>query len=480
MVWIAIPDWMRSIGIDIKIIGLFSIVQLPWSLKYIWSPILDRYTPPWLGRRRGWTLIAQVLLLIFTLCLAGVASHPDTPWIIGVFALMIAFASSTQDIALDAYTVDVLHKDEYGTVVGARNALYRLAMLVSGGISISLAGRTSWSFVFVLMSAIYLLMMLVTIKSPEPEEKIEPPTSLKDAVWLPFLGFLSKHRSIEILIFIIMYKFSDNLAASLLQPFLVDMGYNSDQRGLAVKTVGVVCILAGGFLGGFMTTLIGLGHCLWIFGFMQIFSNIGYVVLSNIGHVDLPMFYSALGFETFTQGLGAGCFGVFLLRLTQKRFSATQYALFTSMFALTRVLGGVISGFTVDSLGWTNFYLVTMVAGIPGLLLLQRFSPLGIREPEIELVDVPDTKSLSRSSLFVRIFAWSMSAFILASTLMALLNYSKLVRANDITASWSVEYFMLFNPATWSGWVVFVSILIFTISIGLCTAAYYYAKKRIQ
>jgi PAT family beta-lactamase induction signal transducer AmpG len=478
LVWIAIPDWMRSIGVDIKLIGLFSLIQLPWSLKYIWSPIMDRYTPPFLGRRRGWTLIAQVLLLIFTLCLAGVGSHPDAAWMVGVFALAIAIASATQDIAVDAYTVDVLHPDEYGTAVGTRTALYRLAMMTAGGLAISLAGRTSWSLVFVMLASVYLLMMFITIKAPEPEEKVVAPQSLKDAVWLPFLGFLAKHRSVEILIFITLYKFSDNMAGSLLQPFLVDMGYSSDQRGLAIKTVGVICILAGTFLGGFLTTLLGLGHCLWLFGFLQIFSNIGYVFLSTAG-VDLPLFYGALGFETFTQGLGAGSFGVFLLRLTQKRFSATQYALFTSMFALTRVMSGVISGFTVDSLGWTNFYIVTMVIGIPGMIILQRFSPLGVRDPNIELIDTVEKKLISKSTYYLRIVMMSLITFIISSSMLALLNYSKLVRAKDLTASWNVEWFRLFAPVGWSAWVQLLGILIFTVSLGLCTAAYLRVKKKI-
>lgn len=479
MIWIAIPDWMASIGVDIKVIGLFGLVQLPWSLKYIWSPLMDRYTPPFLGRRRGWALIAQILLLIFTLCLAGIASHPDAAWIVAVFSLAIAISSATQDIALDAYAVDVLHENEYGIAVGTRTALYRLAMLVAGGFSISLAGRTSWSFVFVLMAAVYFLMTLITVKSPEPEEKTIAPTSLKDAVWLPFLGFLSKHRSIEILIFITLYKFSDNMAGSLLQPFLVEMGYSSDQRGLAIKTVGVVCILAGTFLGGFLTTLIGLGHCLWIFGFLQIFSNIGYVFLSQTG-VDLPLFYGALGFETFTQGLGAGSFGVFLLRLTQKRFSATQYALFTSMFALTRVLGQVLSGFTVDALGWTNFFITTMVIGIPGMIILQRFSPMGVRDPSIEMIESVEKKPITYFTYYLRILMAALITFFTSTFMLGLLNYSKLVRAKNTAASFLHECIMLFTPSNWSVWAQLVGILIFTVSMALCTAAYLRVKKGVQ
>lgn len=477
MVIIAIPDWMRTIGVDIRIIGLFSIAQLPWSLKYLWAPLIDRYTPPWLGRRRGWAVIAQLALAILTLCLAGVGSHPDAPWVIAALALAIAFASATQDIALDAYTVDVLKEEEYGTVAGARVAFYRLAMLSTGGIAISLAARTSWPTVNVILASLYLLMMFVTSRAPEPQEKQVPPQSLKDAVWLPFLGFLARNRAIEILMFVIFYKFADNLAEGLRNPFLVDMGYSADQRGIALKTVGLVCMLSGTFLGGFLTTIIGLGHCLWIFGGLQIFSNVGYVLLST-SPVNVPLFYASMGFETFAQGLATGAFSVLLLRLTQKRFSATQYALFTSMFAVTRVLGGVLSGLSVDALGWTNFYYMTIFAGIPGLILLQRFSPLGIRDPQIEApTQLPAQKHFSnRRSLFY-VGCMAAIAFLCGSIVLALLNYVKKIRADTLT-TWGQECIQLFSPETIVGWLQIVGILVFTISIGLCTAAYLVAKKK--
>lgn len=388
LIWIGIPDWMGSIGVDIRLIGLFTLVQIPWSLKFLWAPIMDRYKPiRWMGRHRGWTLIAQVTLFVLTLALAGVGAHPDTPWVVAAYALAIVFASASQDIALDAYAVDVLHTNEYGTAVGARSAFYRLAMVAAGGAAISVAGRTSWPFVLTIIATMYLLMGFVTIKAPEGEEKINPPQSFKDAIWLPLKGFISIPRSMEILCFVILYKFADNLAAALLNPFLIDMGYNSDQRGLAIKTVGLFCTLGGTFLGGFLSTLIGLGHSLWIFGALQIFSNVGYVMLSQTG-TNPALFYGAMGFETFTQGLGAGSFSVLLLRLTHKRFSATQFALFSSMVAITRVLGGALSGFAVKELGWTDFYYMTMLAGLPGLLFLYRFSPIGVRDPMLEQKDV--------------------------------------------------------------------------------------------
>jgi MFS transporter, PAT family, beta-lactamase induction signal transducer AmpG len=382
LIWIAIPDWMRNVGVDIRIVGLITLAQAPWSFKILWSPLMDRYVPPFWGRRRGWMAIAQVALFALTLLLAGVGHHPQTPWVVAAFALAIAFASASQDIAVDAYAVEVLRKDEQGVAVGARIAVYRAAMFVAGGLAITLAGWWSWPAVIVLMAACYVPMLLVTWKAPEPEEKQVPPRSLRDAVWLPFLEILSRRRALEILAFVVFYKLADNLAQSLQRPFLVDMGYGDFDRGVALATFGTVFTILGTVAGGAATPLMGLGHALWIFGFLQIFSNVGFILVS-LSDVHRPLMYGAMSFEALTTGLGMGAFSVLLLRLTQKRFSATQYALLSSLFGLPRIVAGPVAGFAVDAVGWTWFFVGTLGAGVPGLLLLQRFVPLGSREPLI-------------------------------------------------------------------------------------------------
>ncbi|MCI0614714.1 MFS transporter, partial [bacterium] len=365
LVWIAIPDWLRSVGVDIRVVGLITLAQAPWTFKFLWSPLMDRYSPPWLGRRRGWAAIAQIALMILIFGLAGVGNAPEAPWVVGGLALAIAFASATQDIAIDAYAVEVLRPEEQGVAVGARIAIYRAAMFIAGGLSISLAAKISWKLVFVGLALMYLPMLLVTIGAPEPDKQQKPPATLREAIWLPFIGFLSRHRALEILAFVIFYKLGDNLATSLLRPFLIDMGYDANARGAGLATIGVVSTLSGTFIGGAVTTLIGLGHALWVFGILQIVSNIGYVLVAN-SSVNLPLMYGAMGFETFTQGLGTGAFSVLLLRMTQKRFSATQYALFSSLFSLPRVIAGPISGITVDAIGWTTFFWLSMILSIPG------------------------------------------------------------------------------------------------------------------
>jgi PAT family beta-lactamase induction signal transducer AmpG len=383
LVWYAIPDWMRDIGVDIRVVGLLTLAQAPWSFKVIWSPLMDRYVPPFWGRRRGWMAVSQLALAVLVLLLAGVGRRPEAIWVVGALAFAIAIASASQDIAIDAYAVEVLRKEEQGAAVGARLAFYRAAMLVSGGAAITLAARIGWPAVNALLALGFVLMMALTWRSPEPEVQPTPPPTLRDAVWLPFAGMLRRHRAVEILAFVVLYKLGDQLTQSLTRPFLIDMGYDAVHRGIALATLSVVLTVLGTFAGGLVTTVAGLGHALWIFGLLQIFSNAGYVLLAVLDQPNLVAMYGATGFEVFTSGLGMGAFGVLLLRLTEKRFSATQYALFSSLFALPRVVAGPITGFTVNAVGWPSFFLLTMVLGIPGLVMLGRFVPPGVREPDL-------------------------------------------------------------------------------------------------
>ena len=470
LVWIAIPDWLRANGVDIRVVGLMTLAQAPWTFKFLWSPLMDRYVPPWLGRRRGWAAIAQIALFVLILALSGAGSNPDAVWVIGALSLAIAFASATQDVAIDAYTVDVLRPEEQGVAVGARIAMYRAAMYVAGGLTISLAARVSWMLVVAGLAFLYLPLLVVTVKAPEAEVKQKPPSTLKDAVWLPFLGFLSRHRALEILAFVVFYKFADNVANSLLRPFLVDMGYSADHRGAGLTTVALFTTLAGSFMGGALTTVLGLGHALWIFGLIQIVSNLGYIFVAH-SDVNVPLMYSAMGFEAFTQGLGTGAFSVLLIRMTQKRFSATQYALFSSLFSLPRVVAGPIAGVTVDAMGWSAFFWLTMALGIPGLILLSRFVPIGVREPEF-VVEKLERKPLSRSVLVSRGIIGTILGFGFAVLLMAILSAIKVMRADPkVGFDLQTQLLKLMAPVDQGGWITLFGILVFGIVIGLFTAA---------
>ena len=331
LVWYAIPDWMRDIGVDIRVVGLITLAQAPWSFKVIWSPLMDRYVPPFWGRRRGWMAVTQLALGVLGLMLAGVGGRPEAVWVVGALAFAIALASASQDIAIDAYAVEVLHDEEQGPAVGTRLAFYRAAMVVSGGAAITLAAQLGWPAVNALLALVYVPMLILTWRSPDPEVQPTPPQTLRDAVWLPLVSVLRRPRAIEILAFVVLYKFSDQMTQSLTRPFLIDMGYSADHRGIALASVSVVATIVGAVIGGFVTTLAGLGHALWIFGVLQIFSNAGYFLLSVLDGPSLVAMYSATSFELFSSGLGTGAFGVLLIRMTSKRFSATQYALFSSL-----------------------------------------------------------------------------------------------------------------------------------------------------
>lgn len=471
LVSIAVPDWMRSSGVDIRTVGLFTLAQAPWSFKVLWSPLMDRYVPPWLGRRRGWIACAQLALLLLGLALAGVGHHPDTPWVVAALALAIALASATQDIAVDAYAVDVLRPQEQGVVVGTRIACYRAAMFVAGGLAITLAGRWSWPAVNVLLAGAYVPLLLVTWRAPEPERVPAPPPTLREAVWLPFLGFLARHRALEILAFVLCYKLADNLAGSLVRPFLVDMGYDDFDRGVALATVGLAATLVGTFLGGVLTTALGLGHALWAFGLLQIFSNLGYVLLAG-RPPDRLLMYAATGFEQLTSGMGTGAFSVLLLRLTQKRFSATQYALFSSLFGLPRIVAGPITGWLVDAIGWRAFFWVTIAAGVPGMALLGRFVPPGVREPVFTTEPPRRRAPLSRAALAVRGMAGGVAVAALALGASALLAVLKAARADpDLGREVVAALAGLLRPTSAAGWLELLGIVAFGVLAGLFTAA---------
>ncbi|HUD72059.1 MAG TPA: MFS transporter [Dongiaceae bacterium] len=471
LVWIAIPDWLRNGGVDLKIVGLVTLTQAPWTFKVLWAPLMDRWALPWLGRRRGWAALMQVALFALTLCLAGVGHVPEAPWVVLALSLAIACASATQDIAIDAYSVDILRPEEQGVAVGASRSIYRVAMHMAGALAITVAGMTSWPAVCVGLATLYLPMLWITIKAPEPEDAPRPPKTLREALWLPFLGFLGRHRALEILAFVILYKISDNLAVALLRPFLIDKGYNDVERGVVLGTVSIVATVIGTLAGGFLTTAMGLGHALWVFGFLQIFSNIGYILVDRAPH-DVWLMSAAAIFDQGTSGMGTGAFSVLLLRMTQKRFSATQYALFSSLFGIPRIISGPIAGVTVNAIGWEAFFWLTLFAGIPGMLMLQRFSPVGVRDP-VFTVDAPKhARPLTKGALVARGVVGGIAGLAFAVLSSAAIGGLKAMKA-DPTAGFSMAgpLAALLRPEGAGGWLELLGLLVFAMFVGLATAA---------
>lgn len=476
LVWIAIPAWMARAGVDIKVIGLFTLAQAPWSFKLLWSPSMDRFPPPFLGRKRGWILVSQIALAVFGLALAGVSDHPEAVWVIGSLAFAIALASATQDIAYDAYAVEVLQKEEQGLATGARFAVYRAGMYLSGSAAITLAAETSWVVVNVALALVYVPLMLVTIAAPEPESLPAPPKTLREAVWGPFVGFLRQHRALEILAFVVLYKLSDNLTQALTRPFLVQVGFNDYDVGIWTGTVGWAAFAIGTLAGGLITDRFGLGRSLWVFGFLQLFSNLGYAAVAQVG-VNRPLMYSALAFELGTSGLGSGAFGVLLLRLTQKRFSATQYALLSSLFTLPRILSGPVAGVLADALGWRDFFVLTVLFGIPGMLMLARFVPWGAREVEFSLVRTQPGPPLSRGALALRSLLGGLAGLASGVAGVVLVRGLSGVRAGrGFTGRIVLQG--LVQPQKITDWTTVAGILFLGVLVGLATAATLVARRQ--
>jgi len=475
LVWISIPDWMRDAGVDIRIVGLTTLAHAPWSFKMLWAPLLDRYPLPGMGRRRGWIAVSQIVLIALTLLLGWVTRHPETPWVILSLCFAIALASASQDIVVDAYAVDVLRPEEQGVAVGVRTAMYRTAMYVSGGLSISLLAWFSWKIVAVGLALLYLPCLWVTRRAPEPEIESPRPPSLREAVWLPFLGFLSRHRALEILAFVVLYKLADNLAESLLRPFLVDMGYSNLDRGVGLTTIGTIMTVVGTILGGALTAVWGLGHCLWIFGFLQIFSNFGYVLVAESA-VDLPLMYAAMSFENATKGMGMGAFGVLLIRMTQRRFSATQYALFSSLFVIPRLVSGPVTGMMVYALGWTPFFWFTMLMGVPGLLMLARFVPPGTREPSFAVEPPKHRAPLSPASLWIRAAGGAAAGFALSVVALAILRGLEPIRKGG-EFEFVAPLLALLAPETLPAALRLAGASVAAIVCGLLTAAVCAARR---
>jgi PAT family beta-lactamase induction signal transducer AmpG len=475
LVWIAIPAWMARAGVDIKVIGLFTLAQAPWSFKLLWSPSMDRFAPPFLGRKRGWILVSQILLALLGLALAGVSPHPDTVWVIGSIAFAIAIASATHDIAYDAYAVEVLHRDEQGLATGARSAAYRIAMYLGGSIAITLAAETSWALVNVLLALAYVPTMLVTLRAPEPEAVPSPPRTLREAVWGPFVGFLRQHRALEILAFVVLYKLSDNLTQSLTRPFLYKVGFDDYDVGIWTGTVGAVAFTLGTLVGGIVSDRLGLGRALWVFGFLQLFSNLGYAAVAEVG-VNRPLMYSALAFELGASGLGSGAFGVLLLRLTQKRFSATQYALLTSLFSLPRILAGPIAGVLADVLGWRDFFVLTLLFGVPGMVMLARFVPWHAREVEFAVLPPRRVAPLGRGALVGRSLVGAAVGWTGGAAGIALVGLLRALRAGR---PWAIEEALrpLVQPRGIADWTSLVGVLVFGSLVGLATAATLVARR---
>jgi PAT family beta-lactamase induction signal transducer AmpG len=365
--------WLTAEKVDLTLIGIFSLVGLPYTLKILWAPIMDRFSPPWLGRRRGWIFLAQVLLAV-GIGLLGLTNPAAFPWLVALLAFSVAFLSASQDIVIDAYRADVLPKTELGAGAAVSTVGYRLAMLVSGALALILSDHLPWAAVYGIMAALMALSAFVTFQAPEPPEKIVPPKSLKEAVWEPLASYFRRSGAVEMLFFIMVFKLGDAIAGAMTTPFLLDIGFSRTDVGTVNKGFGLVSTILGTLAGGSLIARLGINRSLWVFGFLQALSNLTFTVVALLGR-NYPAMITAIGIENVCGGLGTAAFIAFLMSLCDKRFTATQYALLSSLMAMSRVLAGVPTGYLAKGLGWPLFFAVSVLGAVPGIWLLTRFAP---------------------------------------------------------------------------------------------------------
>ena len=399
-----LPAWLKSEGVDLKSIGLLALIQLPFNWKFLWSPLLDRYTLPLLGRRRGWMFAFQTLLLLtipgFGLLHPQAALHAaHAPawlfdwlnahstgskvmqpllhlWGVAWLALALAFWGASQDIVLDAYRREILPEAELGLGNAIYVNAYRIAGLVPGSLSLVLSDHLGWDSVFLITAQFMLPGMLMSIFAGEPPVA-STPRSLRDSVVLPFKDFFQQHGAgaLLILFFMFCYKLGDSMATALATPFYQEMGFSKTAIGLVVKNAGLWSSVVGGMLGGIWMLRIGINRALWLFGLVQLISILGFAWLAGVaapGKTDLAL---VVGLEAFGVGLGTAAFVAYMARCTNPLYTATQLALFTSLAALPRTVVNASTGFLVEALGWQGFFVLCYALAIPGILLLIRVAP---------------------------------------------------------------------------------------------------------
>ena len=406
--------FLRSAGVSLKTIGLLQVISVPWTLKFLWAPLLDRYALRWPDRRRSWVLLTQLALAGTLGALAmytaralsqGADGKPvlaaGAAFVIAALGLAVAFFSATQDIAIDAFAVESLSSEEVGPASGLRIMWYRIGMLMGSALAIFASEWVPWPWVFAALGVLFLLFTLLTIAAPTPRVQTPAPRTFGEAVVLPFRDFLSRGNALPVALFLVFYKFGDNLGLSMVNAFLVDLCLSRAEIGLAVKTIGTIATIAGAGIGAALMTRMGLGRALWVFGVAQAASMLLYSVAAatHPGAADVALcagrsvapltraaIYVAISGEYATQGMATSALVALVTRLCNRRYGATQYALLSSLFGLGRWMSGPPSGWMAESLGYPAFFVVAALSAIPGLVLLQRVAPIQQRDlPEGEI-----------------------------------------------------------------------------------------------
>jgi MFS transporter, PAT family, beta-lactamase induction signal transducer AmpG len=401
--------FLKDLGVSRAQIGLLSGASLPFTLKFLWAPLVDRFALPWPGRRRSWVMLMQLALSLAFGGLAGYAARAlatlkaggslaAAPLWLGLIALGVAVLAATQDIAYDAYAVEFLRDEEHGAAPGVRAIYYRLGMLLAGAAAIGASDWLGWPLTFALLGGSFLASVGLTLASAEPERTAPPPRSLRRAVVEPFRAFLSRGDALPIALFLVLYKFGDNMAGTMVNPFLKDLCFSNTELGAAVKTIGIAASMLGSAAAAAITLKVGVGRSLWIFGVIQAAANLLYAgaalargapLDASLCGVSVPALdgatrawaYAAIAGEQGAQAMASVAQGALLLHICDRRNSATQFALLSSLFAVGRWSAGLPSGAMVDWLGYPLFFtLCATVVAVPGFVFLQRVAPFGQRD----------------------------------------------------------------------------------------------------
>jgi PAT family beta-lactamase induction signal transducer AmpG len=363
--------WLTVAGVDLKTIGIFSLVGVPYTIKFLWSPLMDRFVPKWLGRRRGWIFPIQLVLLC-GIALMGFLTPIYAPYALGVLAFLVAFTSASQDIVIDAYRTDVLLEKERG--IGAATFVlgYRIAMLVAGALALIMSDYIGWQNTYLIMATIMIVGILGTFTGPEPEGNIGTPRTLKEAVLGPLKDFINRRFAFTMLLLIVLYKLGDAYAGTMTTTFLLrGAGFTATEVGTINKGMGLIATIIGAMFGGTIMIKLGLFRSLMLFGLFQMVSNLSFMVLAWLGKSYGVMIF-AVAFENLCGGMGTAAFVALLMALCNKKYSATQFALLSSLSALGRVLISPSSGYVIDVTGWATFFFITTLTALPGLWLLWR------------------------------------------------------------------------------------------------------------
>lgn len=368
--------WLKSEGVDLKAIGLFALVGIPYTWKFLWSPAMDRFQLPFLGRRRGWMIATQIAVMLAVM-LMGQFNPSTEIWTVVFLAAIVAFFSASQDIVVDAHRREWLTEEQMGSGTALFVNAYKLSTLVPGSLSLILSDIITWDWVFFITGLFMLPGILTTLLVSEPRMYGPAPKTLREAVVEPFNEFVNRRgwrHALLILAFIFLYKLGDSMATALATPFYLELGFTRTEIGLVAKNAGLWASILGGILGAYWMLKTGVNRGLWIFGVFQALATLGFVILAQTG-ADLWVLTWVIGFEAITVGLGTAAFTAYIALETNPRFTATQFALFTSLSAVPRTFINALTGYIVEVTGWTNFFILCFALAIPGLLLLPKIAP---------------------------------------------------------------------------------------------------------